>query len=120
MIVGSVIDGVPMIELPFGPETFEAIVDTGFNGYLELPSSQFDQLNPEFEGEVTAELAGGITITEAVYRVEIPFEGRNVDAIVSFVDGDGVLLGTAMLEDYRLSIDFPAGTLLLERVETTP
>jgi len=115
VIVGSVTDGVPIIALPIGHEEFEAIVDTGFNGYLELPLSLFESLDAEFVGEVTAELASGIRITEAVYRAQIPFDGRDVDAIVSFVDGDGVLLGTGMLSDHVLKIDFPAGTVQIER-----
>ena len=116
MIVGTVSDDLPLIELPVGSERLTAVADTGLNGYRELPQSLFDQLNPELEGELVAELASGVRITEVVYRVRLEFDGDDVDAVVSFVEGDGVLLGTKMLLNHRLTVDFPTANVLIERL----
>lgn len=41
MIQGTVSDnGVPTITLPIDSQNWRAIIDTGFNGDLELPESQ--------------------------------------------------------------------------------
>jgi hypothetical protein len=37
-------------------------------------------------------------------------------AEATFVDGDSILVGTGMMRDYRLNIDFVARTVKLERV----
>jgi len=38
-----------------------------------------------------------------------------VGALVSFVPGNEILVGTRILADYRLEIDFPNGTVSLQR-----
>ena len=60
-------------------------------------------------------LAGGIAIQEDFFVVEVPFDDRIVRTYATFAPGDGILIGTAMLENYRLTIDFPAESLMLER-----
>jgi hypothetical protein len=39
-----------------------------------------------------------------------------VQALVSFVIGREILIGTRLLRDYRLGIDFPARQVTLERI----
>jgi hypothetical protein len=52
--------------------------------------------------------------------LEFPFDGEFHPVQATFVETQRVLIGTRLLRNYRLTIDFPAGTLLLERVETIP
>ena len=51
-----------------------------------------------------------------MFIVDFPFDGEVNAADVSFVDGDEILVGTAMLRGYRLEGDFVARTVNLERV----
>jgi predicted aspartyl protease len=121
LIEGRVTDeGVPEIPLTIGGTIWTAIIDTGFNGDLELPARLKDAVDARPVGSITSLLAGGQSLVEDNFRVRIPFDGQLVDAQATFVDGEEVLIGTRLLRHYRLTINFPTGTLLLERVETTP
>jgi len=48
--------------------------------------------------------------------VDFPFDGRIVEAEVAFVSGSEILIGTHLIREYRLQIDFPNGTVQLDRV----
>jgi len=116
MIEGTVTDdGVPLIQLPIGDRECPAIIDTGFNGGLELPESCRDAVNPQFRGRMVSFLAGGIKIEEDAYQVKLLFDGIPTEAEATFVDSEAILIGTALLASHRLAIDFPAQTVKLER-----
>jgi predicted aspartyl protease len=121
LIAGRVTDeGVPEIPLTIAGAVWTAIVDTGFNGDLELPARLKDSVDARPVGSITSLLAGGQSLVEDNFQIRIPFDGQLINAQATFVDAEEVLIGTRLLRDYHLTIDFPAGTLLLERVETTP
>jgi len=102
-------DGVPQFDLAIAGSTWTAVVDTGFNGDLELPTQLQDRVNAEHLGSIESSLAGGQVLVEENYDVQIPFDGRMVHAQATFVDVDQILIGTRLLRSYRLLIDFPAG-----------
>ncbi|MEX0717404.1 MAG: hypothetical protein WD066_12495 [Planctomycetaceae bacterium] len=102
--------------MPLGGEAWTATIDTGFNGGLELPERLFEELDPQYAGHITSVLAAGQVIDEDAYVVTIPFDGRLVEPYATFVSGDGVLIGTAVLAEHRLEIDFPNRHLVLERM----
>lgn len=108
-------DGVPVIDVEVGGQLWQAIVDTGFNGELELPDRLLWQVNARFVGRVVSLLAANQRIEEDVFLVDFPFDGRTVRAQATFVDGDEILIGTRLLRDYRLRIDFPARTVAIEK-----
>lgn len=107
----------PVVDLDLGGRTWTATIDTGFNGDLELPYAFGSCVNARFFGVGSADLAGGVTIDEEYYRVDFPFDGDTVPAIASFVDGAEILIGTRLLQAYRLEIDFPLRTVLIQRGE---
>ncbi len=116
MIEGVVTeDTVPAIEVEVGEQHWRAIIDTGFNGELELPERLRPQVNAQFVGRVLSLLAANQRIEEDVFLVDFPFDGRTVRVQATFVDGDEILIGTGLLRDYRLRIDFPARTLAIEK-----
>jgi clan AA aspartic protease len=116
LIIGTVTDErVPMIELELAGNKWNAVIDTGFNGDLELPLELLGQLHCTFAGRIKSYLAGGLVIKEDVYDVEFPFDGERVLATATFSPGNEILIGTRLLKSYRLEIDFPARTLLLAR-----
>jgi clan AA aspartic protease len=108
-------ENVPAIEIHAGGERWEAVIDTGFNGELELPERLRSQLNPQFVGRVTSLLAANQEIEEDIFLVDFQFDGQTIRAEATFVDSDCILIGTGLLADYRLTIEFPAGTVVIEK-----
>ncbi len=116
MIVGTVnLDGVPMVPLPVAGQTLPAIIDTGFNGDLELPEELRSAMNRRLQGRTLSILAGGQSVMEDSYLVDFPFDGQTVEADATFVPGGEILVGTHLLRQYRLEINFVSRTVLLER-----
>ena len=116
MIHGTVSDSrVPTITLVIAGQEWVAIIDTGFNGDLELPETLRTVLNPQYIGEVISVLAGGQTIEEELYRVNFPFDGKMISAEATFVIGSEILIGTRLLQEYCLQIDFVKRTVVLEK-----
>jgi len=108
-------DGVPAIGVQVGNQRWQAIIDTGFNGDLELPEQLRSHVNAQFVGRLTSLLAANQQTEENVFLVDFPFDGRTVRAQATFVDGGEILIGTGMLGDYRLQIDFPARTVAIDK-----
>ena len=117
MILGVVsVEGLPTIMLAIAGRDWPATIDTGFNGDLELPDVLRDPLNAHFVGRATAALAGGQSVEEDLYLVDFPFDGRIVQAEATFVPGSRILIGTRLLREYTLQINFVSRTIQLERV----
>ena len=109
-------DGMPTITLSVASQDWLATIDTGFNGDIELPEPLRNSLNARYVGQVTSALAGGQMIEEAVYLVNFPFDSKVIQAEATFVDGHQILIGTHLLRDYRLQVNFVLQTVELERV----
>ena len=100
-------DGVPLVLLTVAAQTWPAIIDTGFNGDLELPVSLRASLKPRFLYRTRSVLAGGQTIDEDLYAVDFPFDGTMIIAEATFSPSAEILIGTHLLAQYRLEINFP-------------
>jgi predicted aspartyl protease len=116
-VIEGIVDdnGVPIVFLSIAGQEWKAVIDTGFNGDLELPYTLGSHVNPRIFGLGLSLLAGGQSVEEEHYLVDFPFDGRVVRAVASFVTGDEILVGTRLLSDYRLTIDFPSAAVMLER-----
>ncbi len=115
MIQGTVTaDGIPIVSLTVAGKAWLATVDTGFIGDLELPEALRSFVSPRFLAPTEWLLAGDKRIIEDTYEVEFPFDGVTLAAEATFVPGDTILLGTGMMAEYRLTVDFVAGSVLLE------
>ena len=109
--------GVPTILLPIANQQWPATIDTGFNGDLELPAALLTSVNiVGYIGLTEFVLAGGQTVKETVYLVEFPFDGEVIEAEATFVADSQILIGTRLLRDYRLQVNFVTRTVELERV----
>ena len=116
MILGTIsVEGVPTITIPIAGRHWPAIVDTGFNGDLELPEDLREAFPARYVGRVTSALAGGQHLEEDVYLVEFPFDGHILRAEATFVPGSQILIGTHLIRDYELQIDFVRKSVRLER-----
>jgi predicted aspartyl protease len=76
VIHGIVTDeGVPTIGVDIGGQRWRAIIDTGFNGELELPQQSQPHVNAQLVGRVTSLLAANQQIEEDLFLVDFPFDG---------------------------------------------
>lgn len=115
---GKVTDeGVFILILTVGDQDWTTVIDTGFNGDLELPNELRDVVQPRFKGQFHSLLAGGQTILDDTFKVQFPFDGQTVIAEATVTSSSESLLGTGMLRRHRLGINFPKQSVMLNRVK---
>ena len=92
---------IPNIEIKF-------VVDTGFEGFLTLPSAAIAKLGLTYLTQINANLANNSNVSTDVFLATILWNGiqRNVAVLAM---GRRPLVGTALLQDYHLGIDFREG-----------
>jgi clan AA aspartic protease len=98
-----------------GRVTMAATVDTGFDGYLCLPTEIAIQIGLELSGRLVVELADGSRRTTLVFAgtVTVGENAKDVDIILT--EADEPLVGTGLLAETALTIDFPQRTVELRR-----
>jgi clan AA aspartic protease len=95
-------------------DEIEALVDTGFTGFLTLPPSLTTLLGLTFQSLEDAVLADGGSIKLPVYGAKIRWDGSVRDILAMETGGDP-LVGMALLEGYRLTLDaIDGGPVLIE------
>ncbi|WP_395139672.1 clan AA aspartic protease [Armatimonas sp.] len=84
------------------------VVDTGFLGALALPEADLERLGLRVFGQTEATLADGSSCSTLVYEARVAW-GEGVLRVAALAMGDRPLLGTALLEECHLGIDFTEG-----------
>ena len=107
-----------ILRLPNRPDleiTF--VVDTGFQGELTLPPAAVQALGLSFVQEMSSNLANDSFVKTDSHVATIVWNGYERDVLVLAL-GRRPLLGTALLENMNLNIDFVDGGLVrIESVE---
>lgn len=94
----------------------EYIIDTGFEGFLTLPPSLIADFELPYLARINANLANNSNVMTDVYLATVVWNGveRNVAVLAM---GHRPLVGTLLLEDSHLSIDFcKGGTVLVDDI----
>lgn len=94
-----------------------AVIDTGFNGNVALPSETIERLDLEPIGHLQALLGDGRQVQLAVYDATVLWHGedRDVEAVSSEA---GTLVGMALLKGSTVAITVRAGgSVTVERVD---
>ena len=86
----------------------DAVVDTGFNGYLVLPPTLVADLGLPVVGDGEAVLADGSEAAFDVYGVTMLWDGQ-LRYVETGAVGVNPLMGRAMLENHDLSIHVREG-----------
>ena len=94
----------------------EAVVDTGFNGYLTLPPMLMEDLELPVVGDGEAVLADGSQAAFDVYGVTVIWDGQPMYVETGAVGVDP-LVGMALLEGHNLNIDIEDGGRVLIQVK---
>ena len=85
-------------------QSLEAILDTGFTGYLTLPTESIQRLGLPSVGQRTFELANGELFEFEAYLAGVSWHGRLSDALVLKSDS-APLLGMTLLWGSRVTVD---------------
>ncbi len=94
---------------PSGQEReIEAVIDTGFSGFLMLPPSLVEELGLPFRFHGQAVLANGEVETFAVHGVTVVWDGQLRD-VESGAVGVEALVGMSLLDMHDLSIQVRDG-----------
>ena len=99
---------IEIIDAKGHPRPVEVILDTGFTGYLTLPSETIQQLGLASVGRRTFELANGELFEFEAYLASVSWHERPTDALVLRSDSDP-LLGMTLLWGSRVTLDATAG-----------
>ena len=84
--------------------SLEAVLDTGFGGYLTLPERAIQRLGLELAGERRITLGTGESRMVNAYSAVVSWIEQRRDVIV-FESASETLLGMALLRGYRVSLD---------------
>lgn len=87
---------------------FEAVIDTGFNGDLTLPSAAIVELGIPFIGNRQVALADGSRQLVDVYAATVRLNGDEMSAQVDVADTEP-LVGMRLIEEYGLHIEVIEG-----------
>lgn len=116
MISGIVDDGHAIITIPFripnrADFPIEFVVDTGFTDELCLPPEAAALLNLSFKHDMRVNLADNSRVTMPVHKAIIVWNGEERETRV-LATGRRPLVGTALLEEHELVIQFIEGGLV--------
>lgn len=89
-------------------QELEAVVDTGFGGFLTLPADVVSELDVPF-AYIGAVILADDTVAELpIHRASLIWDGQP-RAIRAHVTGSAPLIGMMLLDGYRLRIDVKVG-----------
>ena len=125
MITGRVTDSEAIIGVGVAgpgqpPRRVEAIIDTGYNGYVTLPSHLVSALELRFAGHRRGTLADGSVTVLDVYLAAVVWHGREQDVLVAQAAGTP-LVGMSLLRGSRMTMDvLEGGDLTIEELPKQP
>jgi clan AA aspartic protease len=95
----------------------EFVIDTGFNGWLSLPSALVSQLDLPWRRRGRAELADGSGIVFDIYATKVVWNGKMREVSVDEIDSTP-LIGMSLLDRHELTIQvWPTGNVSILAVE---
>ena len=92
-------------------QAIETVIDTGFTGFLSLPSAIISTLNLPWSASDVATLGDGSETLFDLYTAVVIWDGQYRDIYIAESETEP-LLGMAMLYGYRLQVDAVEGGIV--------
>ena len=89
-------------------QNIEAVIDTGFTGFLTLPSGMVAELGLPFVNTGQATLADGSQVTFDVYGAAVLWDGQRMHVEAAAADATP-LVGMRLLDRHNLNIEVESG-----------
>lgn len=105
---------LPLRDLQGREQVIEAVVDTGFNGYLTLPPDIIAALDLPFRRNGRAVLGDGSAVTFDIHEAVVLWDGRARRISVDAADTTP-LLGMGLLYGHELNVQVIEGGAALIR-----
>jgi clan AA aspartic protease len=94
-----------------------AVIDTGYTGFLSLPSEIITELNLSWTGIDRGTLGDGSEVTFEVYAAKVIWDGEYRDIPINEAETDP-LVGISLLYGYDLHIQtVEGGNVTIKRLE---
>jgi clan AA aspartic protease len=115
-------DGKPKLEMTIigldGKIKVPALIDTGFDGALMLSLPVALQIGLRLSNMVRVELADGSIKKEFVFEAKVILDSETIPIDVLLTSSEENLIGTALLQNQSLMIDFKSQRITLEMSRT--
>jgi len=115
-------DGRPRLKLkiigPNADQEFEAVIDTGFTGFLHMPLLDAIPLGVILQGTAAVNIADGSSVTVLLTTFEVEVDGdKRPGSIMLDMGSNLVLIGMEFLKifDRFLTVDVISGPYMIER-----
>ena len=109
--------GLPFAEIGVSGSEVEALVDTGFNGALLLPSARISELGLKRIGWVDYAMADGSIVQTGVFTAKARWLEREQEIAVVATDSDFALIGMELLAGARTLMEPAKGILSIGQSE---
>jgi len=104
-----------------GEVEIDGILDTGFDGFICLPIAVAVPLGLELIDVTDSELADGTIVQdELVFAGKVLWDGEVIDADIVLTRSADTLIGTAMLMNSEVRLNFHTGEVVIEQQRTQP
>jgi len=104
----------PVVRLHVGSLSIEMLVDTGFDGSLIVPAELADNMDLKFEAHQDFLSVTGETFFASTCSTEIDCLGKRTKVAVARCGKlDEAILGSHMLRDCRLTVDYGYRTITI-------
>ncbi len=105
MIKGFFRNGCPFIKILVEGVNIEAMIDTGFNGYLMLSQRLIDELDLEQIGFSDYTTASGERKQTKIYKAIVELLNRKIEVSVISTDIDISLAGMDLFDKFRIVVE---------------
>lgn len=113
---GTAVVAVSLFDLNQDPRPVDAVIDTGFNGFLTLPLPEIVRLGFAYEGTVGVVLGDGAQVRLDAFAGSVLWDGEVREGLILAAEGSP-LIGMALLAGSRLCLDVTdGGPVTIERL----